>query len=390
MSMKPQMIVFGEDWGGLPSSTQHIIRQMADNYRITWINSLGLRSPRATWHDVKRIIDKAVRMLKPNKDRAAKTQKTTEHHQQLLEKVVEPRYLPFPGNPLARRINRRLLTKLLQAQIDDTPSGARPVIWISLPNAVDALYYLKEIGLQNARIIYYCCDDFASLSGVDHKAIVKLEKELMEKADVIVATNPLLLEKMPKNKAFEVPHGVDTALFFNPVERAADLPEGKPIAGFYGSIAQWVDVRLLSAVAKRLPQWNFVFIGTVKTDIRQLSELNNVFFLGPRPHHELPTYSQHWQASMLPFVKSGQIEACNPLKLREYLAAGKPVVATDFPAARDYQEHVCIADDAERFAEALQASLAEKPVMWALRRRRMSGESWQAVARRINGLIEAH
>jgi glycosyltransferase involved in cell wall biosynthesis len=88
-------------------------------------------------------------------------------------------------------------------------------------------------------------------------------------------------------------------------------------------------------------------------------------------------------------VKNGQIEACNPLKLREYLAVGKAVVATDFPAVRHFSQYVTIADDADGFVDALKSALRESAEMSALRRRRVSRESWQAVADQINRLIEA-
>ena len=388
--MKPQMIVFGEDWGGLPSSTQHIIRQMTDSYSVTWINSLGLRSPRADWHDFKRVLRKGGRLVGQLLSKSAKPQKDTRTSQpENTLSVVEPRYLPFPGNPLARRINRRLLTNLLSKHAKPATTDQRPVIWVSLPNAVDALYYLEKTGLQDAVVIYYCCDDFAALSGVDHQAITLLEQELVGKAEVVVATSDALMNKFPAQKSHMVPHGVDIGLFYSPVPRAEDLPEGRPVAGFYGSIADWVDLTLLEALAKRMNEWNFVMIGQAKVDVSTLEALPNVYFLGAKPHHELPRYSQHWQASLLPFVQNGQIEACNPLKLREYLAAGKPVVATDFAMARQYAEHVSIADGVEGFAQALEATLREKPAVGELRRRRVAGESWQAVAGRIDKLIKA-
>lgn len=385
--MNPQMIVFGEDWGALPSSTQHIIRQLSDRYEVTWINSLGLRSPKASLHDFKRLCSKATKIVKQLTSKSSQTASLVPTKP--LSKVVEPKYLPFPGNALARKINQRLLGSLLKTNAIENDGEQRPVIWISLPNAVDALYFLEQAGLQDAIVVYYCCDDFSSLAGVDHQAIGKLEVELMEKADMIVATNKLLLSKMPQSKTHLIGHGVDTSLFFRPSSRAEDLPNGKPIAGFYGSIADWLDVDLLKAVATKLPDWNFVFIGQVQIDVSALSEMDNIQFLGPRPHTQLPEYSQHWQVSMLPFVSNEQIEACNPLKLREYLAAGKPVVSTDFTVAREYGEFITIAQDAESYAQALKDTLLEKPVMWALRRRRVAGESWQAVADKIATLIEA-
>jgi glycosyltransferase involved in cell wall biosynthesis len=386
---KPQMIVFGEDWGGLPSSTQHIIKQMSGRYSITWVNSLGLRSPKATWHDAKRVFNKAARiakqLLKPRPASNVPTKVITNDG----FKVVEPQYLPFPGNKFARRINRVLLRRLLTRNVKPQVVGERPVIWISLPNAVDALYYIEKTGLVDPVIIYYCCDDFSALHGVDHQAVTALEVELAEQVDLIVATSDKLVEKFPHGKTNMIPHGVDTSLFCQQSVKADDLPTDKPIAGFYGSISSWIDIELLCRLAVLMPQWNIVMIGAIHTDVSRLQAIENVYFLGQKGHSELPAYSQHWQVSLLPFVLNEQIIASNPLKLREYMAAGSPIISVDFPQVRQYQDHIHIADGAEQFAQAMHDSLQDSPSQRAARQLKVADESWQSVASQIDRLIQA-
>ena len=390
MSMtKPQMIVFGEDWGGLPSSTQHIIKQMSGRYSITWVNSLGLRSPKATWHDVKRVFNKAGRIAKQllNSSSAPKKPEATLPNEAF--KVVEPQYLPFPGSLMARRINRILLCRLLTRNAKPQAAGQRAVIWISLPNAVDALYRIEQTGLVNPIVIYYCCDDFSALHGVDHKAVRALEIELAQKADVIVATSDKLVEKFPSNKTNMIPHGVDTQLFYQQSIKANDLPTGKPVAGFYGSIADWIDIKLLAEIATLMPEWNFVLIGAIHTDVSRLESFDNVHFLGQKNHDELPCYSQHWQVSLLPFVLNEQIIASNPLKLREYMAAGSPIVSIDFPQLHQYQEHVYVADGAAQFAQAMRDALNDTLSQREARQHKVATESWQSVTDKIDSLIQA-
>jgi glycosyltransferase involved in cell wall biosynthesis len=400
MILKPQLIVFGEDWAGLPSSTQHIIQQMRADYSITWINSLGLRSPKLTWHDFKRVINKAARLCKQVLGSGSHSGSTdiTNAVEQLIAQdqhftVVEPQYLPFPGNPLARRINRLLLHRLLKRHATPATANAPAVIWISLPNAVDALHYLhrfdpNETGLADPVVVYYCCDDFSALAGVDHQAIGRLEAELAEQANIIVATNPKLLDKFPPDKSHLVPHGVDTTLFKQSSERAADLPSGKPIAGFYGSIAAWIDLDLLLNLAQQMPDWNFVLIGTAHVDVTHLESQSNIYFLGAKPHQQLPRYSRHWQVSLLPFHLNEQIMGCNPLKLLEYMATGKPIVSVDFPVVRDYGELVQLAFGAADFAQAIRRSLVESPELPVQRQLKVADESWHSVADKINGFIQ--
>jgi glycosyltransferase involved in cell wall biosynthesis len=380
--MKQQLIVFGEDWGGLPSSTQHIIKQMSGQYAVTWINSLGLRTPKISWHDAKRIFNKAGRLCRQRFKPAAK--QTVE-----VIKVVEPHYLPFLDSALARWVNRILLYRLLKRLAKPATQTNRPIIWMSLPNAVDALYFLRKTGLVNAVVVYYCCDDFSALEGVDHHAVCAFENELVNRAGLIVATSDALMEKFPRSKTHLVPHGVDIRLFCHQQsQRADDLPHGKPIAGFYGSIAGWIDIALLYELAQLMPDWNFVLIGPLKVNVASLNKLNNVYFLGDKSHEALPGYVQHWQVSLLPFKLNDQIIACNSLKLREYMAAGKPIVSVDFPQVSQYSRYVEVANDAQGFAAAIAKSLNEPPETVDLRQQQVVDESWQCVAGKIDRLIQ--
>ena len=146
----------------------------------------------------------------------------------------------------------------------------------------------------------------------------------------------------PAEKTVLIEHGVDYELFSKRQARAPDLPCYPLIAGFYGSIHEWLDLGIIKQAAGSCPEWDFVFIGDVHVDISSLAKLKNVKFLGARAHHTLPRYAQHWQVSLLPFKDCEQIRACNPLKLREYMAAGKPIVSTNFPALQPYRMDVNI------------------------------------------------
>ncbi|WP_431268829.1 glycosyltransferase [Dankookia sp. P2] len=259
----------------------------------------------------------------------------------------------------------------------------RPVVWASLPSAVQALGALGETA-----VVYYCCDDFGALAGVDHAPALRMEAELAARADLILASSPLLAARFAPPRTHLLPHGVDFARFATPAPRAADLPEGGPIAGFYGTLAPWLDLGLVAAVARRLPQWRFLLIGHPATDLTPLQGLPNILLPGPRPHAALPSYAQHWTAGIIPFVDNAQIRASNPLKLREYLAAGRPVVSTPFPALQPYRALVTEVEGPEAFAAALQATLADPPGAAAARRDPVAAESWAARAAEAAALID--
>lgn len=367
------LIVFGEDFGGLPSSTQHLIVRLAKQRKVLWVNSIGLRQPQFTRHDIKRAIAK---LMGKSKGGFSSNKILPENMT-----VINLRTIPAPCSYLARRIAKMMICFQLIPVIKKL-NLERPILWSSLPTTADLCGSLGE-----SAVVYYCGDDFSSLAGVDHAVVAQHEHKLVEQADLILAASAKLFAKFPQTKTHYLPHGVDTALFSTPAPRASDLPPKRQrIAGFYGSLSNWLDYSLIEQVCLDNPAWQFVFIGPIELDENPLPKLGNVHYLGPRPHHLLPTYSQHWDVSLLPFVDSPQISACSPLKLLEYLAAGSRVISTPFPALAPYREHVEVIADSNQFSLALkriaiQNSLVNPP--------NINCDSWEARTIKLNEMLEA-
>ena len=376
--MLSDLVVFGEDWGGLPSSTQHVMRHLSDSRKILWVNSIGLRKPRLNIADCGRALQKLTsRNERRHRDPTIPGPGFT---------VLSPKTIPAPATRLARFIAAALLQNQILRAMKKTGLH-KPILWMSLPTASDLVGKLGEKGA-----VYYCGDDFSALAGVDHLTVATREGELQHKADLIIAASERLAERFPAPKTRLLTHGVDYQLFSSSAPRACDLPDdGKPIAGFYGSISEWLDLALLEQVVKRMPHWNFVLIGKAVVDTSALSCLPNVHLLGPRQHHELPRYSQHWNASLLPFRDNAQIRACNPLKLSEYLAAGKPVVSTPFPALNPFRSLISVADSVDSMVEALEASvsLAGDDRFQTQSRSLVSSESWQSRAALVGRWLDS-
>ncbi len=370
--MSADLIVFGEDWGAHPSSTQHLVHHLAADRRVVWVNSIGLRRPQLGVRDLGRAWRKARAALGPRPAAAPRSASAP-------GPVVQPLALPMAQGAAARALNRLLIGRTVRR----AAAGAglsRPVVWCSLPSAVQALGALGE-----AAVVYYCGDDFGALAGVDHAAALAMERELAARADLILAASPALAARFEPGKTHLLPHGVDLALFSGPAPVAPELPQDGPVAGFYGGLAPWLDLRLVAATARLLPHWRFVLVGPAQTDLSALEGLANVVRTGARPHAALPGFAQHWTAGIIPFLDTPQIRACNPLKLREYLAAGRPVVSTDFPALDPYRHLVSVARTPEAFAAALEAARGDTGA--AARQAAVAGESWAARAAEAAGLI---
>lgn len=371
--MPHDLVIFGEDWGGHPSSTQHLARGLLADRKIIWMNSLGLRRPRLTAHDVMRASGKITALLKPPARREAAP---------LPDglSVIAPRAISWPGSALVQALNGESLARQIRPVLARRRI-TRPILWTSLPTALPVLGKLDE-----RAVVYYAGDDFGALAGVDHGPVLKLEAQLAARAGLILAASPQIAARFPDAKTHVIAHGADIDLFSAPAAIAPDLPQGKPIAGFYGSLSDWIDVERLTQAVRDLPDWNFVFIGPIQTEASALQALPNVHFLGPKPHRQLPSYAQHWSVSMLPFRDNEQIRACNPLKLREYLAAGTPILSTPFPAMQPFAHLISVAEPDQPLAVALQAAMHDHRN--GLRKASVQGATWAARAQEVSALLE--
>ncbi|MEK7832391.1 MAG: glycosyltransferase, partial [Acidobacteriota bacterium] len=169
--------------------------------------------------------------------------------------------------------------------------------------------------------------------------------------------------------------------------------KGKPLAGYYGALASWFDYDLLDSVAEQKPNWNFLLIGqTLDESLSRHSLLNrtNVKWIGPREYASLPGYLQLFDVAMIPFVINEITLATSPLKLYEYMAGGKPVIATPMPECEAFSD-VFIARNAEEFARLLDTAAARgREADFQHRLQTLAQEnSWTARVRVIEHVLES-
>ncbi|MFZ1426428.1 MAG: glycosyltransferase [Geminicoccaceae bacterium] len=378
--MSVPIVVFGEDWGSHPSSTQHLVRRLMCDHSIIWVNSIGLRRPRTSWLDLRRAATKLVRAIVDLVD-AGRTSAVHADRDPWFE-VVNPLALPARSDRVGRRVNRALLGMAVR-RVLRRRSVEAPILWISLPTAVDVVGALQEHG-----VVYYCGDDWGAMPGVDHARIKRLEAELAQKAHLILAASPVIAAKFPPEKVVVLSHGVDLDQFGTVcTARPHDLPDDAPIAGFYGMLSGWLDVALLVHAAEALPQWRFFLIGPIRTDVSALAALPNVILAGARRHDELPAYVQHWDVSLLPFADNAMTRAFNPLKLREYLAAGTPIAATPLAALEPYGDLIEVGRTPMGFVAAIRSAGAEGRSRAEARRQRVAPETWERRAEEVETLL---
>jgi len=368
------MVCFSNDWGGDPLSKTHLMRLAARDNRVLWVNSVGNRPPRADARDLRRAVGKL----------AAALGGVREAERNLF--VLSPLSIPIYGSRLVNLANGWLLSARVRAAMR-TLRMRDPIAWSYLPAAAPAFDRLGA-----ALHVYHCVDEFSAFRG-SGTAIAALERELLLKSDVVIAASaPLAQAKRRLHPHVHlVRHGVDHAHFAksllpelatSPLVR--DLP--RPVMGFMGLVAEWVDLQLLAALADRFPGGTLVVAGREDVDTSALRARRNVVFLGRRPYAELPSLLKGFDVALLPFRDDELTRASNPLKVREYLAAGLPVISTPVPEVR--RLGLChIASGAAEFAAAVDAVMATRPGPFAERSDAVRGESWEARWEEISAIV---
>lgn len=199
----------------------------------------------------------------------------------------------------------------------------------------------------------------------------------------MVTTSHALQEaKAPLNpNTILVTHGVDYEHFSKAVTEDLAVPEDikdipHPILGFFGLIRDWVDLDLLAEVCRLRPDWHVVLIGDSTVNLAPYRGIPNMHFLGRRPYADLPAYCKAFDVGLIPFRMNELTKAVNPIKLKEYLAAGLPVVSTPLPEVRLYDHLVEVVEDARAFAASVESCLAQGADVRSERSRSMASETW--------------
>ncbi|HJZ58001.1 MAG TPA: glycosyltransferase [Gemmataceae bacterium] len=354
------------------------MRLLAADNRVLWVNSVGNRRPAVSRRDLGR----AARKL------AAVAQPVREVEPNLF--VLNPLAVPLYG-PGGRRVNRMLLRAQVRRVMRHL-GFRRPVNWVFNPAAAVVAGELNE-----SAVIYYCVDEYKVFAGVSTRRMAELEDRLLRRADLVITSSDRLYhaKRRTNRHTVLVRHGVDHAHFSKALDPATEVPAEvrdlpRPVIGYFGLLAEdWVDTATLVQVARRFPTGSLVLIGTSMMDLSALTALPNVHLLGRKPYASLPGYCKGFDVSLIPFPVSEVTLNANPLKCREYLAAGLPVVSTPIPEVE--VTGLCrIGRGPTGFADQVGEALAAEPGPRAWRSEAVRGESWAARLDEIRAHVAAH
>jgi glycosyltransferase involved in cell wall biosynthesis len=373
------ILYFGNDWfAENRTSSHHVARALAKEHSVYYIECPGLRAPKGSGRDLKKIVKKLWQFARGSRRVQANVTVQT-----LLQ-------IPLHRFALVRWCNRALVKATLR-WVMWRGGIRRPILWFVQPHLG---FLIGNLGEELA--VYYCIDDYAAFPHVNAEAVRALDDETTRKADLVfVASDTLLDGKLALNPNTHVsPHGVDVEHFARAQDPSLAVPADMaalphPIVGFFGLIESWIDLELVDYLAEQRPNWSFVFLGRVAVPEAQVPSRPNIHFLGKRPYEDLPAYGKQFDAAIIPYRLTQQVMHANPIKLREYLALGKPVVSVSTPEIDKFADVVAIAESREEFLGELDRVLSEPARAAEIQRRmeRVAGSGWETRVQEVLGVV---
>lgn len=376
----------GEDWWyHHPHSKNHLMRRFARaGNKVIFVNSIsmGLASVKS-----KDLLPRIARKLKSY----AKLARTTDEG----ITVVSPAVIPFFGSRAATITNRRLLTSQI-AGLARRRGLSEPILWIAIPTAIEVVGRLGE-----SLVIYHVSDKYDA-NTMDHATdpafIRRLHEQAIAAADLIFYSSRKLLAEA--TSGLNRSHLLEQAVDFDHWARVskgevvvadavAQIP--RPRIGYFGAIEPWlIDQELIKQASRERPEWNWIFVGNKSRGL-EIESLPNVHFLPPVAYDDLPKYAGGFDVCVLPWSTEVTFTSYgSAIKVREYLASGKPVVIAPLPEYESMSNVLRIGRTREQFLELVKDALEETGTELARARQdSVRGGTWDARAEWVSDLIEA-
>lgn len=332
------------DWDYRWQRPQHICQQFARHgYRVFYfsIETMSISNQDATYVD----IQSALQIQEAEKN-------------VWLVKLCSHNSLNAYRDKITHPLDKRYMKWSIDA-LKQKFSIAQTASIVDLP-----FWSMLVFDLEHNKVIYDCMDEHAGFSNTSEE-LLALEPTLMNRADAVVASSDFLYQKARNlNPSVHLIRNAGEFEYFSvkPNYTPIDMANvKKPIIGYIGAIADWFDMELVYELARDNPQWNFVLVGdTYYSDTSEIEKLQNVFLLGEKMYPELPAYLHSFDVCLIPFLIKPLTLATNPVKVYEYLSAGKPVVSTPLPELTSMNDYVSLANGAKEFEAAIEIALQEK------------------------------
>ncbi|MEO8215669.1 MAG: glycosyltransferase [Acidobacteriota bacterium] len=298
----------------------------------------------------------------------------------LRENVYEVRLsLPEQLNIYGAEIPRHMATILVEdlRALRNTFNISAAVSLVQVATWATAAYAARQVF--GWPIVYDCMDEWETFPGMS-EALLTSERRLLRDADLIVVTAQKLWEKYRHRNEHVIMarNGADFEHFHAGAFQSVLENIPRPIIGYFGAIADWFDLELVTRLARERNNYSIVLVGGVfDVPIAELEQLPNVVFAGQKPYELMPSYLHHFDVCLIPFKVNAITEATDPVKFYEYLSQGKPVVATRMPELFPYGNLLYIAEDGDDFLSKVDLAVRENdPSLTAARIELARNNTW--------------
>lgn len=364
MSAKRRLVVFSDDFGRHPSSMQHLARELLQRFEIDWVNTIGTRRPSLSLGDAKRAFEKLAAWTKP---------RTSAPSEPLPAGLTVHAPVHWPGfrSTLERGVNARLFDRAL-----------RPLV-----ERADAVVTTASIcaGLaartSDARWIYYCVDDLSEWPGLDAEPLRAMEVEMLPLMREVIAVSKHLQSRLRAlgRESTLLTHGIELDHWRSVAARGPRSRRERPTALFFGNADKRLDTAVVIELARTC---DLVMVGPKSALDPALENAARIQWRAAVPYRDLPKTTLEADVLVMPYADLPVTRAMQPLKLKEYLATGLPVVAAPLPANVEWADALDLGSDPVEFAELVRRRAFEPlPREQAIARERLVDESWAAKAR---------
>ncbi len=364
----------GEDWWyHHPHSKNHLLKRYARTNKVLFVNSISMGLPSMA-----------------NPDFFLKIRRKLKSYTRWLRKVPEglwvmtPVNLPLYGSRIGRWLNRILLVAQLRAAML-LLRISRPILWVAIPTAAEMAGRLGE-----KLLLYQVSDKYEANedSALSAQVIRKYDRDLKDAAAVVMYSGRKLFREATEPNRYFLEQAVDFEQFSNldvpPAPELSGIPH--PVLGYFGTMDYVMDTELMAEVARLRPDWHWVLLGLKSNLVRITAP--NIHFLGSKPYSELPRYIRQFDVCVLPWRESNTFTGYgSAIKVREYLATGKPVVMAplyeylETPGLRFYR-------GTQQFIEQVESALEnDTPSGAAQRQAVVKDGTWDERARQLAELI---
>ena len=285
-------------------------------------------------------------------------------------------------------IYRDLLTDSQRERLSDALFVLASQWRLENPVAIVDLPFWRPLAetIPGCLTVYDCMDYHAGFS-TNSREMIEEETRLLERADLVVTTSAPLSDIVGETVPNLLIRNAGEIDYFSERPAISAYASGRPVAGYLGAIADWFDIELIEACAHRFPDWDFVLVGrTDGCDTAKAQQFSNINFVGEVPYDDAAAWVHSFDVAMIPFRLTELTRCTNPVKVYEYLAAGKPVVATALPEVQLMSEVVHVADSQQAFMNLLETAMDElhDGALAARRRRSARPHDWKSRADRLD------